>query len=181
MDINQAPKEIVKPYLKENETVLWADKPAKRFIYLPADLFSILIGGFWILFSMFWLSLTIKPALEGATGTEMLLPYLSIPFFVIGLWFVIVKNIATAYKRKYIIYAITNKRVLIVYRNKGYLEQYLFTDIASAEVKEGKDQIGSVFFFSSKSSNKKYSTTGIFGIGDIKKVSEIIFKKVRKK
>ena len=181
MDINQAPSEVVKPYLKENENVLWADKPAKSFIYLPSDLFSALIGAFWILFSIFWLSLTIKPALEGGTGNDILLPYLSIPFFVIGLWFVIIKNIVTAYKRKYIIYAITNKRVLTIHRKKEYSEQYLFTDIACAEIKENSDGTGSVFFFSSKSSDKKYSTSGIFAVSDIKRVSEIIFKKVRKK
>jgi hypothetical protein len=181
MDKNQAISTVLKPYLKEDEKVLWADIPAKSFVYLPSDLFSALIGVFWILFSIFWLVLTINPALEGASGTEALMPYLSIPFFIVGLWFVIIKNLIIAIKRRQLVYAITNKRVVAVYTSKEYLEQYLIVDIACAEVKENKNGTGSIFFFSNKNTNKKYSTSGIFAINNVKEVSEIIFKKVRKK
>lgn len=180
MDKNQAMSTVIKPYLKENETVLWSDIPSKSFIYLPSDLFSVLIGGFWILFSMFWLALTIKPALDGGSGSEALMPYLAIPFFVIGLWFVVIKNIVNAFKRRQMVYAITNKRVLAIYTSKGYLEQYLLTDIACAEVKKSNDGTGSIFFFSNNST-KKYSTSGIFAINNVNEVSEVLFKKVGKK
>ncbi len=181
MEISQALKEQIFPYLSGNETIIWASKPKKSFIYIPSDIFSIVIGIFWILFSAFWLALTIGPALDGEQGSAQALPYVSIAFFIVGIWFIIIKNIMRATKRRHLVYVITSKRVLAIYSNSEYYEQYQLSDICYAEVKKDNDDVGSVYFFFEKNTTKKYSNIGIFAVSDIDNVSKIIFKKVRNK
>lgn len=177
MEISQALKEQITPYLNEKESIIWADRPKKAFIYLPSDVFSIIIGIFWILFSAFWLFLTIGPALNGEQGSAQALPYASIAFFLVGLWFIIIKNVMVALKRRHLVYVITNKRVLVINENSEYYEQYLFSDIRHAEITRSKKDIGSIYFFFEKNKTKKYSNAGIFAVDNITEVSEIILKK----
>lgn len=175
-------EKYIRPYLKSSETIMWANKPVKNLIYLPADLFSIILGAFWIAFSLFWVAFTITPALkQGAEAVTIIMPFLSIPFFIFGLWNVILKNLFRLKVRKQAIYAITNKRILTIHFEKGYAEQYLFSEIARIEVKADKKGIGSIFFFSSTDGKKRLSTSGIFGVENIQEVAKIVEERMRKK
>ena len=168
-------KEYITPYLQEKENILWCDKPTKKFLYVPADIFSVIMGAFWILFSAFWFVLTFS-----SESSSSITPYIAIGFFVAGLWFLVLKNVLEAIKRSNIVYAITNKRVLVINTTKEYCEQYEISDIEEIDTRK-RGQIGSIFFFFEKHSTKKYSTIGIFGINNIEDVEAIILSKVRKK
>lgn len=181
MEIKENFNDQIKPYLKQNENVIWASKPKKTFIYLPSDLFSVLMGILWLLIAVFWFVFAYIGLKEGVDKTSITYIVLSVPFALVGVWLIVGKNILFAYKRKSILYSITNKRVLVINIKKEYCEEYLFTDIGSANISKGKDGIISIYFFKDKQSTKKFSTSGIFGIEEpSENALKFIQDKVRK-
>ena len=172
--------EEINPYLSANEKVLWIDKPEKRFIIAGAEIFNVLFGIFWFAFAAFWLIVTLV-----SPDASPVMPFFSIPFFLVGIWLILGKHIVEAIKRKRIIYVITNRRVLIatVKKDDGFVEEIKYSDISYVEMKEIKDDIGSIFFFSTPKDPKKklLSSTGLLGIKNLKSAYEILQERLEKK
>ena len=171
----------VKPYLKENEEILWCDKPKKLFTPTLPEVAEIVLGIVWIIFCVFWLVMGLLA--ERTDWASKIFPYLAIPFSGLGFWFSLIKPILLSLRRKKIIYAVTNKRVLVA-RMGGlaYVEEYAYKDVGDMQIRVNKDGTGTIYLFAEKMDNKKrYTTSGIFGICDVEKVYEILKCKVGKK
>jgi hypothetical protein len=168
----------INPYLDVNEDVLWCDKPAKKLVFTTADIFTTLFGVVWLSFSIFWVA-SAYFATEAADGGFKLFPLFGVPFVFIGLYLLFFRHLVSLFRRKNMIYALTNKRVMIVHTGKRqYVQEYRYENISNIQMKCDEDDIGSIFFFTGEiryNNGRNYSSTsGIFGIKDTKKVYKIL-------
>ena len=181
MDISLDLKSEVKPYLKDNEEILWCDKPKKLFTPTLPEVAEIVLGIVWIAFCVFWLVMGLLS--ERTDWASKIFPYLAIPFSGLGFWFSIIKPILLSLRRKRIVYAVTNKRVLVArIGNLAYVEEYAYKDIGDMQIRVDKNEVGTIYLFAEKMDEKKrYTTSGIFGIRDVEKVYGILKSKVGKR
>lgn len=177
-DNNYNLKLEVNPYLDVNEDVVWCDKPAKKFVFTSADIFTTLFGAVWLSFSVFWV-FSAYMSTESTDGTFNIFPLFGIPFVVVGLYLLLFRHIVSFAKRKNMVYALTNKRALIVHTGKRqYVQEYRYENISNIQMKCDDNDIGSIFFLTGEvryNNGRSYSSTsGIFGIKDTKKVYKIL-------
>lgn len=177
MDKSLDLKSEIKPYLKEKEEILWCNKPVKLFTPTLPEVAEIALGIVWICFCVFWL---VMGLLSDKTDlASKIFPYLAIPFSGVGFWFSLIKPSLLCIRRRKIVYAVTNKRVLVARIGRmEYVEEYLYKDIGDMQMRE-KNNIGTVYLFAEKMDDKKrYTTSGIFGINDVEMVYGILKNKV---
>lgn len=170
----------IKPYLDVNEDILWCDKPVKKFVFTSADLFTTLFGIVWLSFSLFWVFSAFSATSDSENATLNIFPFFGLPFVFVGLYLLFFRHIAGAAKRKNMIYALTNKRALIVHiGNRQYVQEYRYENISNIQMKCDDNDIGSIFFLTgainyNRNGRSYTSTSGIFGIKDTKKVYRIL-------
>lgn len=170
----------IKPYLDINEDILWCDKPAKRYVFTSADIFTTLFGIVWLAFSLFWVITAFSITGDVETSSINIFPFLGIPFVFIGLYLLFFRHIFGALKRKNMIYALTNKRAMIVHIGKRqYVQEYRYENISNIQMKCDDNDMGSIFFLTgainyNRNGRSYASTSGIFGIKDTKKVYKIL-------
>ena len=170
----------IKPYLDVNEDILWCDKPYKRFVFTVNDIFTTLFGIVWLSFSIFWVISAFLATNEADSSAFNIFPLFGMPFVFIGLYLLFFRHIVGAVKRKNMIYALTDKRALIVHSGKRqYVQEYRYENISNIQMKCDDNDIGSIFFLTgsinyNRNGRGYASTSGIFGIRDTKKVYKIL-------
>lgn len=170
----------IKPYLDVNEDILWCDKPYKKFVFTTNDIFVTLFGIVWLSFSIFWVVGAFLATGEMDEPTFSIFPLFGLPFVFIGLYLLFFRHIFGAIKRKNTIYALTNKRALIVHTgNRQYVQEYRYENISNIQLKCDDNDVGSIFFLTgainyNRNGRSYASTSGIFGIKDTKKVYKIL-------
>lgn len=170
----------IKPYLDVNEDILWCDKPYKRIVFTVNDIFTTLFGIVWLSFSIFWVISAFLVTNEADSSAFNIFPLFGLPFVFIGLYLLLFRHIAGAVKRKNMIYALTDKRALIVHSGKRqYVQEYRYENISNIQMKCDDNDIGSIFFLTgainyNRNGRGYASTSGIFGIRDTKKVYKIL-------
>lgn len=186
MDINNFDLQLeIKPYLDGRESLLWCDKPVKKIIFTLNDVFTTLFGIFWLAFSLFWV-FSAYMATSETTGPSKIFPLFGIPFVLVGVYLLFFRHIVSYFKRKNIIYALTEKRVLVVHFGRSkYVQEYKYEHISNISLKTNENDVGSIYFFTGGfhyNNNRNYSSTsGIFGIKDTKKVYKILSQCLEKK
>lgn len=181
MDNNYDLQLEIKPYLSTGESILWCDKPCKTFVFTVADIFTTLFGIVWLGFSVFWF-LGAFFATQGQTDPmAKLFPFFGVPFICVGLYLLFFRHIVSAISRKRIIYALTDKRAIIVHTGRReYLQEFRYENISNIHLESKNDDVGSINFLSNQinyvSSNKRYanSSSGFFGIRNVKNVYKIL-------
>ena len=168
----------VKHYLDTNEDVLWCDKPVKKLVFTSADIFTTLFGVVWLSFSVFWI-VSAYFAIEASDGSFKLFPLFGVPFVLVGLYLLFFRHFVSLIKRKNMVYALTNKRAMIVHTGKRkYVQEYRYENISNIQMKCDDNDVGSIFFLTGEiryNNGRSYSSTsGIFGIKDTKKVYKIL-------
>ncbi len=170
----------VKPYLDSDEDVLWCDKPTKILVFSTADIFTTMFGFVWLSFSIFWTVTAFMATNDADDAVFSIFPVFGLPFVFIGMYLLFFRYVISAIQRKRMIYAITNKRVLIVHTGrKQYVQEYRYTDISNVQMKCDNNDVGSIFFFSgalryNRNGSSYASTSGVFGIKNTKKVYKIL-------
>jgi len=110
----------LQPELASGESVLWSGQPSTRVLFGPQDLFLIPFSLMWGGFAIFWEASVLGFAgfLSGdftkGKGSPWFLVLWGIPFVVIGQYMIWGRFFYAAWKKKRMIYAVTNKRVLVV-------------------------------------------------------------------
>ena len=171
----------IKPYLGADEAILWCDKPKKLFVFTMSEVFTTLFGIVWLAFSMFW----VISAYFATSGTDdavaRIFTLFGLPFVLIGLYLVIFRHIFSVISRRKTIYALTSKRAVIVHTGRReYMQEFKYKDISNIRIKSDENDLGSIIFLSSPihyhRGTGKYanSTSGFFGICDVKKVYKIL-------
>ncbi len=170
----------IKPYLDANEDILWCDKPYKKVVFTTNDIFTTLFGIVWLSFSVFWVISAYFATNSTDAPTLKIFPLFGLPCVFVGLYLLFFRHIVSAIKRKNMIYALTNKRALIVHVGKRqYVQEYRYENISNIQMKCDDDEIGSIFFLTgainyNRNGRSYTSTSGIFGIKDTKKVYKIL-------
>ena len=101
--------------LNNDESVLWAGKPNTRVIFHPSDWYMIPFSLLWGGFAIFW-----ELGVTGGFGSNQdhSAPWFfmlwGVPFVLIGQYFIWGRFFYSAWKKTRLIYAVTNRRVLVL-------------------------------------------------------------------
>jgi hypothetical protein len=95
-------------YLLAGEQLVWWDRPAQGIMLTAQDGFLIPFSLLWAGFAAFWENSVV------ATHAPLFFKLWGIPFVVAGLYFVFGRFVVDAWLRRNTMYALTNRRALIV-------------------------------------------------------------------
>jgi hypothetical protein len=90
------------------ERLLWSGRPAQGLLFTGRDAFLIPFSLLWGGFAVFWETM----ALSKPNG-ELFMSLWGIPFVLLGLYFIVGRFLLDAWVRSGMLYAVTNKRILI--------------------------------------------------------------------
>ena len=166
---------IFKKQLLKEEKILWSGKPNINKLYSKKDAFSIfygigMIGGGLVgivngirIMKGLMVQNTSKPM---SWNVSFLF---SIPFFVIGLYHLIGKQIRRRHTQEKTFYAITNKRLLIVEASASekVISKYI-SQINKVDVITNNNEIGTIEF------GENYPDGEFSDIKDVQNVYELI-------
>ena len=145
------PRSEIIDQIQGDERLLWADKPASGIKFRSSDIFFTFFSLFWIGFSIFWTNMVMEESIFFAL--------FGIPFILIGVYLLLGRYIVDAISRKNIVYALTDKRIII---KSGIFSKYyksIFLDsLPSMSYNEKSDGSGDISFGQTKDSYKKLDT-----------------------
>jgi hypothetical protein len=128
--------------LMPGEYIIWSGKPNLRKIFTKSDLVLIPFSIFWCGFAIFW---TFSAYQMGG-----MFSLFGIPFVIVGLYITFGRFIVRAIRKKSTVYAITNKRVLVViFNSAGVRKSSLASalqDIHNESLSVRSDKTGSIIF-----------------------------------
>ena len=129
----------IRGFLHDSEQVLWIGKPS-RSAKAPTSPFTVLFALFWLGFAIFWtVSATTVGGPFGLFG---------IPFLCIGVYFVY--SVTAGQKKRYnnTIYAVTDKRAVIVYHGArgSTCNDYYFNNLKGVSLSHVSGSIGTICF-----------------------------------
>jgi hypothetical protein len=115
----------IQPELASREQVIWSGQPSPRVIFHAQDLFMIPFSLLWGGFAIFWEASVL--GMFGTSGSRssnpvsLFMALWGVPFVLVGQYFIWGRFLYVAWKKKHLIYAVTDKRVLVVSlgRNRG--------------------------------------------------------------
>ncbi|MFA5562452.1 MAG: helix-turn-helix domain-containing protein [Eubacteriales bacterium] len=113
---------VFTPYLMPGETLLWYGQPDPSQVFQRQDIFLLPFGLFFFVFALFWMSTA-----SMAGGAFALF---GLPFVGVGAYLLFGRLIHTKEVKKYTHYAITDRRVLLLYRGS----RVTFRDIALSQL-----------------------------------------------
>lgn len=96
------------PYLLPGERFVWADRPPQGFRLTPFDIFLIPFSLMWGGFAIFWEIMAVTQ------GAGLFFTLWGIPFVLIGLYLIVGRFFQDAMTRKRQMYAVTDRRVLLL-------------------------------------------------------------------
>jgi hypothetical protein len=90
------------------ERILWSGRPAQGLLFTARDAFLIPFSLLWGGFAVFWETMALsKP------NAELFMSLWGIPFVLLGLYFIVGRFLLDAWVRSGMLYAVTNRRILI--------------------------------------------------------------------
>ncbi|MBO5374207.1 MAG: hypothetical protein J6A54_02005 [Clostridia bacterium] len=176
----------IKDYILADEKLLWRGEPTKKIRLLPAEKFNVAFGIAWTAFSVFWMSLAYSIVNQTEQGFSFIkiFPAFGLPFFIIGIYFMLIMPIRIIISRRRIEYALTDKRALILYVGKREkLSAYKYTEIQNLNF--GCDELGNGYVTFISAGNKSLSTgtrvkahakkvCGFYHVSEVKKLYKIL-------
>ena len=171
----------LRQWLSPNEKLLWTGRPKTGIRFRPSDAFMIPFSLLWCGFAIFWESSVL---LIGSAPFFFML--WGIPFVLVGLYMVIGRFIADAWRRKKTIYGITDDRIVIVSgifsSSVKSLQIRTISDISFTQKADGSGTImlgpsdGRVAFtgFGSGYNRGRPQTPALEFIDDVRKVYDIL-------
>lgn len=177
----------IKEYILPDESLLWTARPVKEIKLLPAEKFNMIFGIFWTAFSAFWIALATMGALSASeAGFSMIkiFPFFGLPFLAIGIYLIFIAPIKGRNRRKNMEYALTSKRILILYSGKTkVLQAFKYGEIQNVHFASDEQDVGCVTFMNTVStitdgSRVSKGVYGLYNIPNIKKVYKIFAQKI---
>jgi hypothetical protein len=96
---------VLKGILEPGETCVWAHRPKRGFIYEPNP--NAFLNVVWTLFSLLWVGCGFL------TDVSWPMALLGAPFVALGIHGLIGHYLLDARRRRHLVYAITNRRLLV--------------------------------------------------------------------
>jgi hypothetical protein len=145
--MNLAP--TFQPDLLRDERVVWAGQPAAGFRFSSADIFLVPLSLLWGGFAIFW-----EAGVLGFWGGKGPAPWFfllwGVPFVLVGQYMIWGRFVYKAYRNRRTIYAITDRRVLILTTTRARRLQSLFLNqLPTINKSVRRDGSGSLEFGSS--------------------------------
>ena len=105
------PYDFCRPYLLEDEYILWKGRPERGNIFRQGDWMVVIFAVMWLGFSLFWEFSALQSVMSG--GGSLFLALWGLPFVAIGLYLLFGRFLQTAYLRDKTFYVITNKKIMV--------------------------------------------------------------------
>ncbi|HEX2204924.1 MAG TPA: hypothetical protein VHG91_16560 [Longimicrobium sp.] len=125
-------------YLGSGERLLWTGEPARGLRFASTDLVTIPFSIFWTGFSVFWMG---AAYLMGAPLSFVLF---GTPFVLVGLYLLVGRFLADAWRRGRTTYGLTSERIIVVVG--GTVKSYPLETLPPFELEQRPDGTGSVLF-----------------------------------
>jgi len=177
------PSSRIQPYLSFGESILWCGTPLERVRFRIKDNPTFLFGIPFLAFAIFW-TLTAASASSGGGAIGSVFPLFGIPFILVGVSMVFISPYRNVRNRNNAVYAITDKKVYILYDNQRQrLISYEFSQLSNVTLEITGDNIGNIKFQTGQyyryTSRRRYGavereTDGFFGINDVSYVFRIL-------
>ena len=130
--------DFYKPYLTDQERVLWIGKPEKGRLFTGRDFVMLPFSVIWLSFSVIW---EIAAFQSGAPLFSLLF---GLPFVAIGLYLLFGGIIQKIRLKGRTFYAITNQKIMIKRGNK--IEMYDGWDLPPMSIQIHKNGNGTILF-----------------------------------
>ena len=153
----------LRPYLLENEELLWYGRPYASVSYRP-PLSAVVFMIFWFGFAVFW---TVTASIDGGFFGLFGLPFLGFGGFALY-------SLLRGAKKKYdnTVYAVTDRRALILTEGKrgATLHEFLFANQSSLSITATRGDSGTIAFvpnvqyISTPHARTRYSATELYEI-----------------
>ncbi|MBW6411938.1 hypothetical protein [Clostridium weizhouense] len=156
-------EELFKRYLLIEEKVLWSGKPDTKNLFMKEDIFPTIFGCSFIIAHLIWEVISIR-IITGSIIQESVKPsdgiisaLFGLPFIFIGYYLTIGRVIKRKLNKQKILYAITNKRLLIfeIGKTEKVIAKYI-NQITNIDIDINKNGRGTIIFGENKSYNKFY-------------------------
>jgi hypothetical protein len=147
---------FVQGHLSAGEWIEWVGRPDPGKHFTRADVFLVPFSILWGGFAIAWEVGVI------ASGAPPFFVLWGIPFVAIGLYFMVGRFFARASRARHTIFAVTNRRVLVILRGRRgeSVAAAFIKAIPNVSTTEGSDGRGNVGFGVSSESSWKYANTG---------------------
>lgn len=177
------PSSRITPYISYDESILWCGAPAEKQRFSIRETPTFLFGIPFLAFAIFWTTMAASASSGGPFG--VVFPLFGIPFIAVGIFLVFILPYKTLKNRNNAVYAITDKRVYILYDNSQQklvsYERYQLSNI-TVEIKDGNT--GNIRFqtgqyYDTTGRRGRYGTVrsvydGFYGISDVQYVFRIL-------
>ena len=177
------PSSRIAPYISYDENLLWCGASSVKQRFSVKDTPTFLFGIPFLLFAVFWTAMASSASSGDSFGA--IFPLFGIPFIAVGIFMVLSLPYKSVKNRNNAVYAITDKKVYILYDNSKQrlisYERYQLSNI-TVEIKEGN--IGNIRFqtgqyYDTAGRRGRYGTVraaydGFFGISDVQYVFRIL-------
>jgi hypothetical protein len=179
MTIDYESQQMAQAQLEAGEQLLWHSRPdGRRFILgsIPIVLFGIP----WTAFSLFWMAAASGFLFtKSGNGIFSLFALFGVPFVLVG--FGMLSSPYWVYRKmKLTVYALTNRRALIITGGRSKtIQSYSTKDIGIIERTERANGKGDIYF-ATVEGNKSTQRIGFLGISDVRRVERLlmdVFKK----
>ena len=107
----------IQPELTSGERILWTGQPSTKVVFGPQDFLMIPFSLLWGGFAIFWEAAVVGVFAfqhEHSSPGSWFMALWGIPFVLVGQYMIWGRFFYTAWKKKRVVYAVTDKRVLVV-------------------------------------------------------------------
>lgn len=126
-----------RPYLLEDEYILWKGRPQKGNVFKPGDLFTAAFAVMWLGFSLFWEMMALQSG-------QLFLIFWGLPFVAVGIYLLVGRFLSALFLRNKTFYVITNKKVLI--KRGRRIQIYDGADLPPMDVTIHRNGNGTILF-----------------------------------
>lgn len=143
--------DFCKPYIMDNEYILWEGAPQKGLVLTSRDLALIPFSLIWLAFSLFWEVSAIR-----TTGSLFMVLW-GLPFVGVGIYLLFGRFWQTIFLHKKTYYIITNKKLII--RTGSKVKIYRSADLPPMNIQHHRDGTGTILFWEAGYSHgRRYGT-----------------------
>jgi hypothetical protein len=147
------PPQQLKSHLAHRERLIWWDRPKQGLRLRKVDALLVPFSLLWSGFAFYWHATAMQ-------GGPLILKLWGIPFVLIGIYVVAGRFFHDAWRRRGIVYGLTDKRVLIVTSTECI--SIALDGLVAVKLREHRDGEGSIVLAPEpKSSRKGFRTTWI--------------------
>jgi hypothetical protein len=111
-DLGVETEQVLMGNLQPGEQILWSGRPDSRALLTPGDAFAIPFGLLFLGFSVFW------ERVAFTSQAPFFFRLWGVPFIVVGVYLVVGRFMHTWYVLKQTVYAITDRRAIVVSRRR---------------------------------------------------------------